>query len=125
MQVKVYGLVLLTRRQYLRQAFLGLAWLAALLLAWWLGWPALLARLNRLELPPAMVYVKMALQAAPWILLAVALLKCIEMALVLRRFARKGEAARHGSPAPVEAPHGQAAFPPVPEAGRGSEAANP
>jgi hypothetical protein len=101
-RIKVYGLFELTRRRYLIQAGCGALCIVGLLLAWWLGWPALRARLRRVDLPPVMVVVSQVLEHAPWVLIGAAVYKAVELVVVLRLFARKARAAA-SAPAPVPA----------------------
>ncbi len=85
-RIKVYGLFPRTRRRYLIEAAVGGLLLLAALVTWWLGWPELEARLNRLPPRRAVLMTKAVLANAPWIILAAAVLKSIELIAVLRRF---------------------------------------
>jgi hypothetical protein len=104
-RVKVYGLFPRTRRRYLIEAASGALFGLALLIAWWLGWPQLRQHLVTRELPPLMQLIVRVLEWAPWILLAAALGKGMEVLFVLRSFARK-EALDHKTdsipPTPTE-----------------------
>jgi hypothetical protein len=99
-RVKVYGLFALTRRRYLFQAASGGVCIVALLLAWYFGWPALKERLERLPAPPVLSVMIQVLEWAPWILIATAVYKFLEIAVVLRCFARKAAAAAPPPTAP-------------------------
>ena len=98
-RIKVYGLFPRTRRRYLTEAAVGAALLLGALAAWWFGWPELEARLNRLPPSRALLMTKAVLANAPWIILAAAVLKSIELIAVLRRFARE-ESPRGPDPQP-------------------------
>jgi hypothetical protein len=101
-RVKVYGLFALTRRRYLFQATAGGVCIVALLLAWYFGWAALKQRLERLPAPPILSVMIQVLDWAPWILIATAVYKLLEVIVVLRCFARKAaaEAPPPAAPAP-------------------------
>jgi hypothetical protein len=88
-RVKVYGLFARTRRHYLLDSIVGFVFVMALLAAWWLGWPRLRLRMTALPLPPFYRTIVLILDRAPWILLAASLWKGMEVAFVLRSFARK------------------------------------
>jgi hypothetical protein len=88
-RVKVYGLFPRTCRRYLIEAIIGASLGLIICLAWWLGWPHLRQRLVTRELPPLLQLTVTVLDSTPWILLAAALLKGMEVLLVLRAFARK------------------------------------
>jgi xylose isomerase len=88
-RVKVYGLFPRTRRRYVTEAFVGGLLLLAALVAWWLGWPELEARLKRLPQVRGVVATEAVLANVPWMVLAAAVLKSIELIVVLRRFTRK------------------------------------
>ena len=93
-RVKVYGLFPRTRRRYVMEAIIGAGFGLLLFVAWWLGWPHLRQRLVTRELPPFLQLTVTILDWTPWILLAAALLKGMEVLLVLHSFARK-EASSH------------------------------
>jgi hypothetical protein len=112
-RVKVYGLFSRTRRRYLRESIFGLIVCAALWIAWIPFWPLFKERIDTIQkagielgkgdLPVAMKVMVAVLEAAPWILLATALFKCLEMFLVLRCFARKeAERSRQGTSPPTQ-----------------------
>jgi hypothetical protein len=88
-RVKVYGLFSRTRRRYAIEAIVGAVFGLLLFLAWWLGWPTLRQRLTAVDLPPLLQWIVRILDRAPWILLAAALCKGMEVLFVLRSFARK------------------------------------
>ena len=95
-RVKIYGLFARTRKRYMIDSLIGLGTLAAMFIAWFPLWPILYekieigrSRLDPPELPFWMQFTVAVLQVLPWILLATALFKCLEMYLVLRCFARK------------------------------------
>jgi hypothetical protein len=88
-RVKVYGLFSRTRRRYLIEATIGAVFGSALFVAWWLGWSSLRQHLTAHDLPPALRFIVVVLDRAPWILLGAALIKGMEVFLVLRSFARR------------------------------------
>jgi hypothetical protein len=97
-RIKVYGLFARTRRRYLIEAVVGGLLLLAALVAWWLGWPELEARLRRLPPSRAVLMTEAVLANAPWIILAAAVLKSIELIAVLRRFAHEEALQRARNP---------------------------
>jgi hypothetical protein len=100
-RIKVYGLVPMTRRRYLTQLAVAVVLALVLLGLWWFLWPGRRAQL--LSNPsPARQRVGAAVDAVPWVILAVAGAQAVEAWFVLRRFARK-EAAREGPQVPKPA----------------------
>ncbi len=104
-RVTIYGLFPRTRKRYVIDSLIGLGTLAAMFSAWFPLWPILRDKIEigRLRLEPSVLPVWMqvtvvVLEVLPWILLATALFKCLEMYLVLRCFARKeAERPRQGT----------------------------
>ena len=84
-RVKVYGLFARTRRRYLTGAAGGVLLLLAALVTWWLGWAELQARLKRLPQVRGVRMTEAVLANAPWVIFAAAVLKSIELVVVLRR----------------------------------------
>jgi hypothetical protein len=99
-RIKVYGLFARTRRRYLIEAAVGGLLLLGALVAWWLGWPELEARLKRLPPSRGVLMTEAVLANAPWIVLAAAVLKSIELIAVLRRFTREETLQRARNPQP-------------------------
>ena len=99
-RIKVYGLFPRTRRRYLIEAVVGGSLLLAALVAWWLGWPKLEARLRGLPQVRGVRTTAAVLANAPWIILAAAVLKSIELIAVLRRFAHEEKLQRARNPDP-------------------------
>src|SRR5262249_53597038 len=99
-RVKVYGLFPRTRRRYVTEALVGGLLLLAALVAWWLGWPELEARLKRLPQVRGVVVTETVLANVPGTVLAAAVLKCLELIVVLRRFTYKEALQRARDPQP-------------------------
>jgi len=94
-RIKMYGLVWRTRRGYLTYSVFEALCLVAFWSFWFLGWPRWKQTLRPLREQPAFgrFYIQL-MDAVPWILLAAAAYKLIELWVVLRRFALKEAAAR-------------------------------
>ena len=99
-RVKVYGLFPRTRRRYVTEAFVGGLILLAALVAWRLGWPELEARLKQRPQGRAVVVTETVLANVPWIVLAAAVFKSIELIVVLRRFTHEEKRQRDRNPDP-------------------------
>ena len=87
-RVKLYGLIPITRRRYLTQFVVALVLSAALLLAWWLYWPAVRGSLeaSRSDVLDGVVRFW---NVAPYFILGIVALQLIEAWVVLGRFRRK------------------------------------
>ena len=114
-RVKVYGLFPLSRRRYLFQAACGAVCWVALFVVWWMFGPELNERLMKVKQTTWVAIVRSVLVAAPWILVGVAVLKLVEMTIVLRYFAAKEAAGERGrvsaprdSPQAVDTPRSPA-----------------
>lgn len=99
-QVKLYGLVSLTRRRYLTQATIAVGLAVVLLLGWWWKWPDLREQVRGLSSPTLERFVVVG-DVLPWLLAGLLALQVIEIGVVLRLFARKAAAA---GPGPVGQP---------------------
>ncbi len=97
-RVKVYGLFSLTRKTYLAQAATGGVFLVATLIAWWVIWPDLSLRYQKLHPQGILRLIVDTLNRVPMILLVVSGLKIIEIYFVLRTFARKEAALQAKAP---------------------------
>jgi hypothetical protein len=100
-RVKVYGLFPLTRRRYLWQAAFGGLGLSLLFAVWLAAWPQIAERLPHVRLDPWAAAVVAVVAQTPWILLALALFKAVEMWFVLRLFAVREAEQRKAAPPPA------------------------
>jgi hypothetical protein len=106
-RVKLYGLFWRTRQRYLIDSGIGLVVLAAMVIGWFSGWPALKEKLDVIELhriqtgkpamPPYMQLTVAVLDVLPIVLVATALFKGMEMYFVLQQFARKEAESKNAS----------------------------
>jgi rhodanese-related sulfurtransferase len=88
-QVKVYGLLPMTRERYLRQVAAAVVLAVGILTLWWTAWPAVR---SNLETTPASDWVRRLIDVAPWIIVAALVQQSVESWIVLRRFAQKESA---------------------------------
>ena len=86
-RVKLYGLIPMTRRRYLTQLVVALGLSAALLVAWWLYWPAVRASLqaSRSDLLDRVIGFW---DIAPFVIAGIVALQAVEAWVVLRKFRR-------------------------------------
>lgn len=119
--VKLYGVFPVGYRRYVVQSVVEGLGLVAMLVAWYVGWPALAKRLAVAELPPAMIAVREILRNVPWLVLGLAIFKAVELYVMLRAFRRKAAT----SPVPGNPDDGQAPLPPLPGPGPAGEEARP
>jgi hypothetical protein len=118
-RVNLYGLVPVTYRRYVVQSVIEWVGLVALLAAWFWGWPILAKRLAPHQLPPTMTVIMAILRNVPWLVLGLAVFKCIEMYFVLRAFRRK--AIPSTSTTPGSSTDGQTPLSPLPGPGTGGQ----
>ena len=87
-RVKLYGMIPITRRRYVKQLVVALVLSSALLLAWWLYWPNVRGSLeaSRSDVLDGVVRFW---NVAPYLILGMVVLQGIEAWVVLRRFRRK------------------------------------
>jgi hypothetical protein len=94
-QLKLYGLVRVTRRGYLLQLLLAAVLLVGLLVLWF-RLPPEDAGADLAAASPALAFLLRLLYHLPWVVLVLGLLFALEAFLVLRRFARVEKEA-HGA----------------------------
>jgi hypothetical protein len=97
-QLKLYGLVRVTRRGYLLQLAFAAVLLAGMLVLWF-RLPPEDAGADLAASSPALRALLYLLYHLPWVVLVLGLLFALEAFIVLRRFAR-AEAARRTNPEP-------------------------
>jgi len=119
--VKLYGIFPVGYRRYVVQSIVEGLGLVAVLVAWYVGWPALAKRLAVAELPPAMVAVREILRNVPWLVLGLAIFKAVELYVMLPAFRRKAATPS----APGNPRDGQAPLSPLPGARPAGEEARP
>jgi hypothetical protein len=105
-RVKLYGFFSTTKRRYVAQVVVAAVMVVFLFVAWLFFHQALRGRLQALSTPLLDLVVKV-WDAAPWIVLTLAVLQVIEAYFVFRAFARKQVAAPAApSPPPQASPGG-------------------